>query len=229
MSRTKIDDRRLPRYTKGEEIFNTVSHIVGGAFGIVVLLLCTIFAALGHNIRGLVSGIFYGIMMIFLYTMSSVYHGLKRSRAKKIMQVLDHCSIYAMILGTYAPVLATGMWDHSPKLTIIIACVVVIATAVGVTFTAIDFRKYKVISYASYFVIGWSMIFLIREVYRAFGGEFVAWLVIGGAIYTLGMIFFGLSAKNPVKHKYGHSVFHLFILGGSIIQFIGIFKFCILR
>ncbi len=229
MSRTKIDDRRLPRYTKGEEIFNSVSHIVGSTFGVVVLILCTVFSAIYKNRWGLFSGIFYAAMMIFLYTMSSVYHGLKRGRMKKIMQVIDHCSIFALIMGTYAPVLSTGLREHNPGLTLIITLLVVLGTAVGVVFTAIDFRKYVVISYASYFVIGWSMIFSIGEVYKAFGMEFVFWIVMGGIIYTLGMIFFGLSAKNPKKYEYCHGIFHLFILAGSVLQFIGIFRFCICR
>ncbi len=229
MSRTKIDDRKLPRYTHSEEVFNTVSHIVGGSFGIIVLVLCTTFAALYGNWWGLFSGLFYGMTMIFLYTMSSVYHGLKRSRAKRIMQVIDHCSIFALIAGTYAPVLCTGLREYNTALAGGIATLVAAGTAIGVTFTAIDFKKYAVISYASYFVIGWSMIFSIKEVYRAFGPEFVVWLVLGGAVYTLGMIFFGLSAKNPKDHEYCHGVFHLFILAGSVLQFIGIFKFCICR
>ncbi|MBR0112870.1 MAG: hemolysin III family protein [Clostridia bacterium] len=229
MSRTKIDDRKLPRYTKGEEIFNSVSHIVGSGFGLVVLILCTVFSALHKNWWGLFSGIFYGLMMVFLYTVSSVYHGVKRSRMKKILQVVDHCSIFALIVGTYAPVLSTGMREYNPRLTLIITILVTAGTIIGVVFTAIDFHKYVVISYASYFVIGWSMLFSIREVYKAFGNEFVFWLVLGGIIYTLGMIFFGLSAKNPKKHEYCHSIFHLFIVAGSVLQFVGIFRFCICR
>ncbi len=229
MSRTKIENRRLPYYTKNAEIFNTVSHIVGGGFGVLVLVACTVFSALYKNWWGLACSIFYSLMMIFLYTMSSVYHGLKRGRAKKVMQVLDHCSIFALIVGTYAPVLGTGLREYNPVLTIVITALVIVGTAVGVTFTAIDFKRYQVISYASYFVIGWSMILAIKEVYNAFGLEFVLWLVIGGAVYTLGMIFFGMSAKNPKKYEYGHSIFHLFILAGSMLQFVGIFKFCVCR
>ncbi len=223
MSRTKLKDRKLPDYTKGEEIFNMVSHIVGGAFGIAVLTLCVIFSCIHKNWWGLGSGIFYGCMMIFLYTMSSVYHGLRPSMGKKVMQVLDHCTIYALILGTYAPILCAWLRKVNLVLFIVVCALLVAATAVGVTFTAIDFKKYRVLSYASYFVIGWVAIFGLVSLYKFFGLEFILWLVGGGVAYTSGMIFFSLG----IKHRYMHSVFHLFILAGSVLQFVGIFKYCI--
>lgn len=83
MTRTKLKDRVLPYYTKGEEIFNMTSHIVGGAFGIVALVLCVVFAAIHHNGYGVVSSSIYGVTMILLYTMSSIYHGLKPQRKAK--------------------------------------------------------------------------------------------------------------------------------------------------
>ena len=104
MERTKLKDRILPIYTKGEEIFNMTSHIVGAAFGIVVTVLCVVFSAIHQNIYGIVSSSIYGATMILLYTMSSIYHGLSPKRfSKKIFQVIDHCSIYLLIAGSYTP------------------------------------------------------------------------------------------------------------------------------
>ena len=104
MKRTKLDERILPTYTKGEEIFNMTSHIVGGVLGIVALVLCVIFAAVHHNPYGVVASSIFGVTMILLYTMSSIYHGLKpNSKAKKVFQVLDHCSIFLLIAGSYTP------------------------------------------------------------------------------------------------------------------------------
>lgn len=104
MKRTKLEDRVLPDYTKGEEIFNMTSHIVGGALGIVALVLCVVFAAIHHNVYGVVASAIYGTTMILLYTMSSIYHGLKPfRRAKKVFQILDHCSIFLLIAGSYTP------------------------------------------------------------------------------------------------------------------------------
>lgn len=104
MKRTKLKDRTLPKYTKGEEIFNMTSHIVGAVLGIVALVLCIIFSAMHHNPYGVVSSSIFGVTMILLYTMSSIYHGLKpETKAKKVFQVLDHCSIFLLIAGSYTP------------------------------------------------------------------------------------------------------------------------------
>ena len=104
MQRTKLKDRILPTYTKGEEIFNMTSHIVGAVLGIVALILCIVFAAINGNGYGVVSGTIYGITMIILYTMSSIYHGLSpKIKSKKVFQVLDHCSIFLLIAGSYTP------------------------------------------------------------------------------------------------------------------------------
>ena len=102
--RTKLEDRKLPSYTKGEEIFNMVSHIVGGALAIAALVLCVVFAVLCSDVWGVVGAAIYGGTMVLLYTMSSIYHGLKPEMPKKVFQVIDHCTIYFLIAGTYTPV-----------------------------------------------------------------------------------------------------------------------------
>ena len=100
MQRTKLSERILPTYTKGEEIFNMVSHIVGAGVGIIATVLCVIFAAINHNVYGVVSGAIFGATLIILYTMSSIYHGLNEKRnAKKVFQIIDHCSIFLLIAG----------------------------------------------------------------------------------------------------------------------------------
>ena len=113
MKRTKLNDRILPTYTKGEEIFNMVSHIVGAVFGIVALVLCVIFSAIHHNAYAVVSSCIYGVSMIVLYTMSSIYHGLNpNKKGKKVMQVLDHCTIYLLIAGSYTPFALYTFWRN---------------------------------------------------------------------------------------------------------------------
>lgn len=223
IKRVKLDDRTLPYYTRREDIFNMITHIVGGGFGILALILCCVFAILHRNWWGLAGGFVYGASMIFLYTMSSVYHGLRPNKAKKVMQVLDHCTIYALIIGTYVPVLLTGLREYNWKLTLIFSAAALVVTAVGVTFTAIDHTTYAAISYSCYFILGWMGIFAIKHIISAFSLEFFLWLLSGGIAYTLGMIFFVIGRKR----KYGHGVFHIFILLGSVLQFVSIFKFCI--
>ena len=92
--RIKLSERLLPDYTRGEEWMNTITHIIGGALGIAALVLCIIRSVLNHNPYGLAGSIIYGISMIALYTISSIYHGLRPGMGKKVLQVLDHCTIY---------------------------------------------------------------------------------------------------------------------------------------
>ena len=103
--RIRLRDRLLPDYTRGEEIMNMVTHIVGGGIGIIALVACVIKAVLGDNVLGVVGSAIYGGTMIALYAVSSVYHGLRPSTGKKVMQVIDHCTIYFLICGTYTPIL----------------------------------------------------------------------------------------------------------------------------
>lgn len=104
MTRTKLDDRVLPTYTKSEEIFNMVTHIVGAPLGIVAIVLGVVFSSIKGNGYGIASSIVYGLTLTTLYTMSSIYHGLKPNlKAKKVFQIIDHCSIFLLIAGTYTP------------------------------------------------------------------------------------------------------------------------------
>ena len=101
MTRTKLADRVLPVYTKGEEICNMVTHIIGAVLGVVAIVLCSIMA---HSAYGVVSGIIFGVSMLVLYTMSSIYHGLSPNvKGKKVIQILDHCTIFILIAGSYTP------------------------------------------------------------------------------------------------------------------------------
>ncbi|MBQ2795941.1 MAG: hemolysin III family protein, partial [Oscillospiraceae bacterium] len=109
MKRTPINERILPGYTRSEEIANMTTHIIGGGLGVVILALCVITSALKGDIWGIIGGAVYGFSMIAVYTVSSVYHGLKPCFAKKVMQVIDHCTIYLLIAGTYTPILLCAM------------------------------------------------------------------------------------------------------------------------
>lgn len=148
MPRTPLKDRTLPNYTRGNEIFNMVSHIVGAALGIVALVTCVIMGALRGTVWSVVSGAIFGASMILLYTISSVYHGLKKPMAKKVMQVLDHCTIYLLIAGTYTPVTLVTIRSFDPAMGWVIFGVVWAAAILGSVFTAIDFHKYRVLSYS---------------------------------------------------------------------------------
>lgn len=212
MKRIKLRDRVLPHYTKGEEIFNMVTHIVGGAVGIATLCLCVIFAAIHRNTAGVLSGIVFGVSMILLYTMSSIYHGLTTTTSKKVFQVLDHCTIYFLISGTYTPLLVCGIRYIDPVACWVTFGVVWGLTALAVTLTAIDLERYKRLSMICYLGMGWCIIFSIRTAYIALG-PLLFWLLLsGGILYTAGAVFFKIGAHR----RYFHSIFHIFVLLGSI-------------
>lgn len=220
--RTKLKNRELPRYTRSEEILNMVTHIVGGAFGIAALILCVLTAVYHRNMWGLVSGIIYGVSMILVYSVSSVYHGLKSLMAKKVMQIIDHCSVYILIAASYTPALLCGIRKYNAVLCFTVFVLVWAGSIFGIVFKAIDLKKYRVLTMTCYFAVGWSMVFLIKPLLAVFSIRFLIWIFSGGIVYTLGMIFFSIGRKKP----YFHSIFHLFILAGSILQFFGILFYC---
>ena len=220
MQRTKLKDRILPIYSKGEEIFNMTSHIVGGVLGIVATVLCVVFAAIHGNGYGVVSGAIYGVTMIILYTMSSIYHGLKPQRySKRVFQVLDHCSIFLLIAGSYTPFALVSFREYNTALGWTILGVIWAMAIIGIILNSIDIKKFKVFSMICYLGMGWCIVFTANLLPKLLGTAGLSLLVAGGLSYTVGAILYGLGKK----HKWMHSVFHMFILLGSLLQF-----FCIL-
>lgn len=223
MKRTKIRDRLLPKYTKGEEITNMVTHIVGGSFGIAYLVLCVIFAAIHRNPMGVVSTAIYGVSVVSLFTLSSVYHGLAPSTAKKVLQVLDHCTIYFMIAGTYTPITLCALRSKNTALGWTVFGVVWGVCALAVTLTAIDLKKYSKFSMVCYIAMGWCIIFSAKPTFEALTLPGAMFLLIGGILYTIGAVLYGIGKKK----KYVHSIFHVFVVLGSLMHFFCIFFYVI--
>lgn len=224
MARTKLSERILPSYTRGEEIFNMVSHIVGGAIGVVALALCVIFAALHNNVYGVVGSAIYGATMIILYTMSSIYHGLKpHLMAKKVFQVIDHCSIFLLIAGTYTPIALSALRAYSPSLGWWIFGIIWGCAVLGIVLNAIDIKQYRVFSMICYLSMGWCIVIAAKPTYLMLGSGGISLLVAGGLMYTIGAVFYGFGKKK----RYIHSVFHLFVVAGSVLHFLCILLYAI--
>ena len=221
MKRTKLIDRRLPDYTRGEEIFNMVSHIAGGGLGVVICVLCIIKSFLNADAYQIVGSFIYGFSMILLYTISSVYHGLVSEMAKKVLQIIDHCSVFILIAGTYTPITLTALREHSVALCWTIFGVVWGVSALGITLNAIDLKKYNVFSIICYLALGWCIIFTGKTAVEAIGIKGFWWLLAGGISYTIGAVLYGIAGKKVVR--YMHSVFHIFVVIGSLLQFVSIF------
>lgn len=222
MKRTKLRERTLPDYTRGEEIFNMVSHIVGGAFGVIVLVTCVVKTALFGSAADIVGAAVYGASMIILYTMSSIYHGLKALTAKKVFRVLDHCTIYLLIAGTYTPIALSGLLREKAWLGWSVFGAIWGMAALGITFNAIDLKRYKKFSMALYILMGWCVVFTGSGAIRALTLEGFSWVLAGGVAYTVGAVIYGVAGHGAKPKRYMHSVFHLFALLGSILQYVGI-------
>jgi len=218
--RTRLKDRVLPNYTLGEELCNSISHGLGVAMGVVILVLCVLRSVEHRDVWGIVGSSIYGASMILLYTMSSVYHGLRPCLGKKVMQVIDHCTIYFLIGGTYTPIVLAGLRRYNPVTAWVLFGVVWSLAIVATVFTAIDLKKYKRLSMLCYLGTGWAVMFAIKEVLIVLGPGFY-WILGGGIAYTIGAILYAAGKK----HRYMHSLFHVFVLAGSLLQFFGIYEY----
>ena len=226
MKRTKLINRTLPDYTRGEEIFNMVSHIVGGGAGIIICALCIIKAFLNWDAYQIVGAFIYGFSMIVLYTVSSVYHGLKHQTAKKVMQIIDHCSIFILIAGTYTPIALTSLRKYNTALGWVVFGVVWGVSALGITLNGIDLKKYSLFSIICYVLQGWCIVLTGKIAVNAIGPQGFMWLLAGGISYTIGAVLYSIAGKKTVR--YMHSVFHIFVVIGSVLQFVSIFRYVLI-
>ncbi len=224
MKREKLSERKLPPYTHEEEIFNMISHIAGGALGIAAITLCVIIAAVHKNIYGIISGAIYGTSMILLYTFSSIYHGLKPDlTAKKVFQIIDHCSIFVLIAGTYTPICLCALREYSAALGWTLFGIVWLAAIVGITLNSIDIKSFKIFSAICYLVMGWCIVGAWKALPFMLERGGTIYLLLGGICYTIGALFYYFLKKK----KYTHSVFHIFVVAGSILHLLYILFYII--
>lgn len=203
-------------YSKGEEIFNAVSHIVGGAFGLVALVVLLVYAY--PNAAAMTGVSVFCLSIIVLYTMSALYHFLPDGRAKGVFRIFDHCTIYLLIAGTYTPYCLIPFFGTAAGIAVLV-CEWALA-AIGIVLNAVALNKMsvKVVSMVFYLVMGWLAVAL----YPFAAGLMSAtclWLLLGGGIaYTAGIAFYAFGKKVP----YFHAVWHLFVLLGTVLQFVSI-------
>ena len=218
MKRIKLRDRKLPDYTKGEEVMNMVTHIVGGGIGVLALLLCLGKSLWKGSLCGILCSLAYGICMTGLYAMSSIYHGLRPGTDKKVLQVLDHCTIYFLIAGTYTPIVLCAIAPVYPAIGWGLFVFEWVLTALAVTLTAIDLKKYNVFSMICYIGMGWAVLPFMRQTIEALTKPGFLWLLWGGIAYTVGAILYGIGSQK----RWFHSVFHIFVVLGSILQLVSV-------
>lgn len=207
-------------YSLGEEIANSISHGIGIVFSVVALTILLVYAIWRKNPVAITGFTIYGISSILLYTASTLYHSFRKEKIKSIMRVFDHSAIFLLIAGTYTPVTLIAMkgyWRIG-----ILSAIWLIAVS-GILFKILTynkFEKYKVVSLILYILMGWIAVIAIKPMTQTVPIGFLIWLLAGGVAYTAGTIFYGIK-----KIPYHHAIWHLFVLAGSVLHFLGIFRY----
>lgn len=220
MRDNKEDKLLTKKYSKAEEIFNSISHGMGVVFGIVALILLLIVSISNRDIPSIVGFSIYGGCIIFMFLSSTLYHSITIEKAKRVLRVFDHSSIFIFIAGTYTPIAILAL---EGKLRIIILVVVWAIALLGVVFKIITYNKFdrfKILSVLIYIGMGWIAIFPIKAIINATSMNFFYWILAGGILYTVGTLFYG-NKKIP----FNHGIWHLFVLVASITHFLGILKY----
>jgi len=204
-----------PRQSLGEEIANSITHGTGVGLSIAALVILVVFAAKRSDVWKVVSFSIYGATLISMYLCSTLYHAFRNPKLKRFFRILDHSNIFLLIAGTYTPVTIgtiRGGWGWT------LFGVIWGLAILGINLKIFALGKLKWLSILIYILMGWMILIAINPLRKTMDSTFLAWMLIGGACYTLGVLFY-LFRKLP----YHHSIWHLFVLGGSISHF-----FCML-
>lgn len=200
--------------TLHEEVANAVTHGIGAVLAVACLTVAVTFASLRHDIWSIVSVSIYGASMFILYLCSTLYHAIPTARIKEMLNIFDHAAIYLLIAGSYTPFCLVGIRPYSPGWAWSIFSVVWAIAVFGIAFQCLFVSKYPVFSTMTYLLMGWMVLIAVYPLWKAMGATAVMWIAAGGVIYSLGVVFYAM------KHvKYMHAVWHLFVLGGTLVHY----------
>lgn len=202
------------KYTLGEEIFSSVSHGVGACLSIAGTVVLLVFSVIYGNALAVVSSSIYGASLIILYTMSTLYHSFTNERVKHFFQIMDHNTIFLLIAGTYTPITLYILGGVTGW---ILFSVVWVASIIGITLNSINMEKAKIPSLVCYIATGWVIIFAIKPLIAKVPLLSALFLVLGGVIYTVGIVFYVIK-----KVKYFHPIWHIFTVLGSAFHYFSI-------
>jgi len=207
-------NKLINRYSLKEEIFNGITHGIGVLSSIVALVILVAFASINGNALQIVSFSIYGFTLLFLFTSSTLYHSIFHEKSKKVFRVLDHASIYLVIAGSYTPIALLamdGFWGWT-----VLALIWSLAI-LGIVLKAFKLNKSKKSSALPYIAMGWLIVIAIIPMLSTLPAGLIAWLFAGGLIYTLGVVFY-VCKKIP----FNHGIWHLFVLAGATVHYLGI-------
>lgn len=215
---TKQHRIAMPKYTLCEELMNSITHGIGAGLGIAALVLCIVKSCNPLDGYKLASSIVFGLTTTLLYLMSCLYHALKVNRAKRVFRVIDHCTIFLLIAGTYTPY--TLITLHGMTGWILFGVVWGVGI-LGIVLNAVSLRRFAKLSVACYIALGWVIIFASGQLIASLDRNGLWLLLAGGIAYTLGAVLYGIGSKK----RYFHSVFHVFCLLGTALHFFSIYLY----
>jgi len=214
MGKDAAPKHRLPEYTLGEEIANSVTHGVGALLSLIGTAILLYRAARDGTTLHVVSFAVYGSCLFLLHLSSTLYHAIRPPRAKRVFRVFDHCSIYLLIAGTYTPFLLLSLWGRW-GLTLLVA-IWTLAIA-GIVFKSLFIGRLQRASVLLYVLMGWMIVVAAREAWVRVPHAAIGFVAAGGLLYTLGVAFYAWKSL-----PYNHAVWHLFVLGGSVCHYAAI-------
>ena len=213
---------KKPAYTLAEELINSISHGTGAlaaAGGMAVLI---VFSALQGDVWKVVSSSIYGATMIMLYTFSALYHSFTDGKVKSVFRIFDHCSIFLLIAGSYTPFTLVTLREATPAIGWTLFGVVWGAAIIGIVLNIVSLEKFKIFSMICYIAMGWAVVFAIKPLIANLAKGGIILLAAGGLAYTVAIIFYA------IRKKYMHSIWHFFVLGGTILQYFAVLFYVVL-
>jgi hemolysin III len=214
-----METKGSKRYSPGEEIFNSVSHGIGAGLSVAAIVLLIVRAVYcapaGLKPLYVTSFTLFGASLLILYMSSTLYHALVPFKAKNVFQIFDHSSIYLLIAGTYTPFCLVAL--RGPFGWTLFGIIWGLAIT-GIVLYSVFGNRLRAISAVTYVILGWIIVFAFRPLVRTLPHISLVFLIAGGIAYTAGCVFYVLK-----KVKWMHSIFHLFVLAGSIFHFFSVY------
>ena len=198
-----------------EEVTNAISHGLGAMLAVAGLVILIIYANMFGTTKHIVTFSIFGASMILLYLASTLYHSFPKGKVKDILKICDHSAIFLLIAGSYTPLTLIVLKGRLGWTLFGIVWGIAIA---GIIFKMFCFNKFKSFSTLLYILMGWLVIFAIKPLFLSLSTASIVFLVAGGLLYTLGTIFYKWKSL-----KYSHTIWHMFVLGGSVCHFFTMF------
>ncbi len=216
----KVKNIQIPDYTPREEKMNALTHFLGALFGIVTLIL-NLVATAGTDAYRVLTGVFYALMIVVMFSISTIYHILPVTDTKRLWRIIDHCTIYLLIIGTYTPIVLVGVRALSVFWGWFIFALEVGIGLFAIVLNILDLKKFSGLSMVCYIFMGWAIVVNLPLGVEALTLTGFGFVLAGGIVYTIGAILYGVGKKR----RYFHTIFHIFAVAAAILQYLGVYLY----